>query len=84
MTAVPWTLRAFRYALANGTTTPSQLAEAALARSNGSVNRNTYLWQDAAWTRAEAARAEAMPHSSGGPFGDGRPVAVILLAATSC
>ncbi len=73
MTAVPWTLRALRYALANGTTTPSQLAEAALARSNGSVNRNTYLWQDAAWTRAEAARAEAMPHSSGGPFGDGRP-----------
>jgi aspartyl-tRNA(Asn)/glutamyl-tRNA(Gln) amidotransferase subunit A len=73
MTAVPWTLRALRRALASGTTSPSKLAEAALARSNGSANRNTYLWQDAAWTRAEAARAEAMPPSSGGPFGDGRP-----------
>jgi len=73
MTAVPWTLRALRRALANGTTSPSELAEAALARSNGNASRNTYLWQDAAWTRAEAARAEAMPLSSGGPFGDGRP-----------
>ncbi|MGB0081772.1 MAG: amidase, partial [Terracidiphilus sp.] len=73
MIDVPWTVRALRQALANGTTSPSQLAEAALARSNGSVNRNTYLWQDAAWTRAEGARVEAMPRSSGGPFGDGRP-----------
>jgi len=73
MTAVPWTLRALRRALANGTTSPSELAEAALARSNGSANHNTYLWQDAAWTRAEAARVEATPRSSGGPFGDGRP-----------
>ncbi|MGD1062420.1 MAG: amidase [Terracidiphilus sp.] len=73
MTAVPWTLRALRRALANGATCPSELAEAALARSNGNASRNTYLWQDAVWTRAEAARAEAMPRSSGGPFGDGRP-----------
>jgi aspartyl-tRNA(Asn)/glutamyl-tRNA(Gln) amidotransferase subunit A len=73
MTAIPWTLRALRQALANGTTSPSELAEAALARSNGNASRNTYLWQDATWTRAEAARAEAMPRSSGGPFGDGRP-----------
>lgn len=73
MTAVPWTLRALRRALANGTTSPSELAEAALARSNGNASRNTFLWQDAAWTRAEAARAEAMPRASGGPFGDGRP-----------
>ena len=73
MTALPWTLRALRRALADGTTSPSELAEAALARSNGNASRNTYLWQDAAWTRAEAARAEAMPRSSGGPFGDGRP-----------
>jgi len=72
MTAVPWTLRALRRALAGGTTSPSELAEAALARSNGNAGRNTYLWQDAAWTRAEAARAEAMPRTSGGPFGDGR------------
>jgi aspartyl-tRNA(Asn)/glutamyl-tRNA(Gln) amidotransferase subunit A len=73
MTAVPCTLRALRRALADGTTSPSELAEAALARSNGNASRNTYLWQDAAWTRAEAARAEAMPRSSGGPFDDGRP-----------
>jgi aspartyl-tRNA(Asn)/glutamyl-tRNA(Gln) amidotransferase subunit A len=73
MTADPWTLRALRRALADGTTSPSDLAEAALARSNGNAGRNTYLWQDAPWTRAEAARAEAMPRSHGGPFGDGRP-----------
>jgi Asp-tRNA(Asn)/Glu-tRNA(Gln) amidotransferase A subunit family amidase len=73
MPAVPWTLRAFRRALAEGTTSPSELAEAALARSNGNASRNTYLWQDAVWTRAEAAHAEATPRSSGGPFGDGRP-----------
>ena len=73
MTAVPWTLRTLRRALADGTTSPSALAEAALTRSNGNASRNTYLWQDAAWTRAEAARVEAMPRSSGGPFGDGRP-----------
>jgi len=73
MTAPSWTLRALRYALANGTTNPRELAEAALAQSNGNSGRNTYLWQDAAWTRAEAERAEAMPRASGGPFGDGRP-----------
>ncbi len=73
MIAVPWTLRALRHALANGTTGPTELAEAALARSNCNASRNTYLWQDAAWTLAEAARAETMPHSSGGLFGDGRP-----------
>jgi aspartyl-tRNA(Asn)/glutamyl-tRNA(Gln) amidotransferase subunit A len=73
MAAVPWTLRALRRALADGTTSPSELAEAALARSNGNASRNTYLWQNAAWMRAEAARAEAMPRSHGGPFGDGRP-----------
>jgi len=73
MTALPWTLRALRRALADGTTSPSELAEAALARCSGNASRNTYLWQDATWTRAEAARAEAMPRSNGGPFGDGRP-----------
>jgi len=72
MTATPWTIRALRRALANGTTTPTELTKAALAHSNGNASRNTYLWQDAAWTLAEAARAEAMPRSIGGPFGDGR------------
>jgi aspartyl-tRNA(Asn)/glutamyl-tRNA(Gln) amidotransferase subunit A len=73
MIADPWNLRALRRALAEGTTTPTQLAESALARSNGNAGRNTYLWQDATWTRAEAARAEAMPRATGGPFDDGRP-----------
>jgi len=54
-------------ALAAGTTTPSQLAESALASSNMNASRNTYIWQDPAWTLAEATRAEsmtpAMPHS---------------------
>jgi aspartyl-tRNA(Asn)/glutamyl-tRNA(Gln) amidotransferase subunit A len=40
---------------------------------NRNAGRNTYIWHDAAWTRAEAARVEAMPRGSGGPFGDGRP-----------
>jgi aspartyl-tRNA(Asn)/glutamyl-tRNA(Gln) amidotransferase subunit A len=72
MTAPSWTVRALRAALAAGTTTPSQLAESALANANRNANRNTYLWQDPAWTRAEAARAEFMTPESGGPFNDGR------------
>lgn len=41
---------------------------------NRNAGHNTYLWQDAAWTRAEAARIEAMPgETGGGEFGDGRP-----------
>lgn len=67
-----WTVRALRRALAAGSTTPAQLAEQALARSNRTRHRNTYLWQNAAWTRAEAARAEAIPRTAGGEFGDGR------------
>jgi len=73
MTAAPWNLRALRHLLATGALRPSQVAEVALSHSNQNAGRNTYLWQDAAWTRAEAARAEAMPRSRGGPFGDGRP-----------
>jgi aspartyl-tRNA(Asn)/glutamyl-tRNA(Gln) amidotransferase subunit A len=30
-----------------------------------------YLWQNAAWTKSEAARVEKMPRGEGGPFGDG-------------
>jgi hypothetical protein len=44
-----------------GSVQPSALADEALARANQNAGHNTYLWQDAAWTRAEAARAEAMP-----------------------
>jgi aspartyl-tRNA(Asn)/glutamyl-tRNA(Gln) amidotransferase subunit A len=72
MTAPPWTVRALRAALAAGTTRPSQLAESALANSNRNAGRNTYIWRDPAWTRAEAARVESMERSSGGPFNDGR------------
>jgi aspartyl-tRNA(Asn)/glutamyl-tRNA(Gln) amidotransferase subunit A len=72
MAEIPWTIRGLRAALADGSASPSALAEQALARSNGNRSRNTYLWQDAAWTRSEAALAEAMPSGPGGPFGDGR------------
>ena len=72
MTDAPWTLRNLRRALANGTATPSGLAAQALDSSNRNASRNTYLWQDRAWTLAEAARAEAMPRGDAGPFGDAR------------
>jgi aspartyl-tRNA(Asn)/glutamyl-tRNA(Gln) amidotransferase subunit A len=90
-----WTIRGLRHALASGAARPSDLAEGALGNSNKNPGRNTYLWQDAAWTRAEAARAESMTGSDGGPFGDGRaalwglPVSVkdcfdLAGAPTSC
>jgi Asp-tRNA(Asn)/Glu-tRNA(Gln) amidotransferase A subunit family amidase len=69
----PWTIRDLRRALAEGALQASALAEMALARTNQNAGRNTYIWQDPAWTRTEAARAEAMPRGNGGPFGDGRP-----------
>jgi len=76
MTASPAThlgsIRALRSALANGITQPTRLAKQALAKSNQNPGHNTYLWQDAEWTLAEAARIETMPASGGGPFGDGR------------
>ncbi|HVN92396.1 MAG TPA: amidase family protein [Terracidiphilus sp.] len=65
-------LTALRHALADGLAQPTALAESALAHSNRNAGHNTYIWQDAAWTRAEALRVEAMPRGSGGPFGDGR------------
>jgi aspartyl-tRNA(Asn)/glutamyl-tRNA(Gln) amidotransferase subunit A len=94
-TSSPITIRALRSALANGITQPSRIANQALANSNRNPGRNTYLWRDEEWTRAEAARVEAMPKSEGGPFGDGRdtlwglPVSVkdcfdLTGAPTSC
>ena len=71
MDAAPWTVCALRTALAEGTVRPSVLAGQALARSNQNAGRNTYLWQDRAWTLAEAASAGTMPCGDGGPFGDG-------------
>src|ERR1700722_10368388 len=70
--AASWTVRDLRAALAAGSTTPSQLVETALANSNRNAGHNTYIWQDLAWTRAEAARVESMPRGGGGPCGDGR------------
>jgi Asp-tRNA(Asn)/Glu-tRNA(Gln) amidotransferase A subunit family amidase len=67
-----WSMRALRSALAAGTQSPFALAELALSRSNRNAGRNTYLWQDAAWTRAEAARVQSTPHAEDGLFGDGR------------
>ena len=72
MTALPWTLRSLRTALAEGSVRPSELAEKALASANRNAGQNTYLWRDAKWTLAEAARAETVSCSEGGPFGDGR------------
>ena len=57
-----------------GSIQPEELAEAALAQSNGNANRNTYLWQDRAWTLAEASRADRAQRNRGGSFGDGRGV----------
>ncbi|MGO9490986.1 MAG: amidase [Terracidiphilus sp.] len=65
-------IHALRKALAEEVVRPSALAEAALERANRNLSHNTYLWQDAAWTHAEAARAEAMRRGTGGAFGDGR------------
>jgi Asp-tRNA(Asn)/Glu-tRNA(Gln) amidotransferase A subunit family amidase len=66
-----WTIRSLRAELASGRVSPLALANQALERANRNAGRNTYLWQDAAWTRAEVVRAETIPRGSGGPFGDG-------------
>ena len=47
-----WTVRELRRALADGAVRPAELAEQALTRSNQNAGRNTYLWQDADWTRS--------------------------------
>jgi len=65
-------IRALRSVLANRLTDPLRLAQTALANANRNPGHNTYLWQDAEWTRAEAERVSAMPGNGGGPFGDGR------------
>jgi len=72
MTSLPWTIRGLRQVLSTGNALPCALAEQALANSNGNPGKNTYLWQDPAWTLSEAARVETMPQGGGGPFGDGR------------
>lgn len=95
MTNPSRTIRGLRQSLAAGLTRPSILADAALAHSSQNPSHNTYLWQDAAWTRSEAERAEAMTSDHGGVSGDGRsaiwglPVSVkdcfdLAGAPTSC
>ncbi len=95
MISLPWTIRGLRKTLSTGDALPCALADQAVANSNRNPGKNTYLWQDAAWTLSEAARVEAMPPGNGGPFGDGRsalwglPVAVkdcfdLAGAPTSC
>jgi aspartyl-tRNA(Asn)/glutamyl-tRNA(Gln) amidotransferase subunit A len=56
----PRSIREARMALAAGTKDPAELARAALGHSNSNAGRNTYLWQDHAWTMEEAAKANAM------------------------
>jgi aspartyl-tRNA(Asn)/glutamyl-tRNA(Gln) amidotransferase subunit A len=72
MAEIPWTIRDLRDALTVGDESPASLAGQAIVRSSQNQGRNTYLWQDAAWTRSEAARVGATPRGTGGPFGDGR------------
>jgi aspartyl-tRNA(Asn)/glutamyl-tRNA(Gln) amidotransferase subunit A len=85
MITLPWTIRGLRTALANGRVQPSDLADHALARANQNPGRNTYLWQDAAWTRAEATRAAAIPCGDSGTFGDGRgPLWGLPIAVKDC
>jgi Asp-tRNA(Asn)/Glu-tRNA(Gln) amidotransferase A subunit family amidase len=72
MVPTRWTIRCLRAALADGSLRPTELAKQALYHSNQNAGKNTYLWQDAAWTMAEAAHAEAAPRGTGGEFGDGR------------
>ena len=66
-------IRSLRSALVNKSTTPARLAQAALQNANNNPGSNTYLWQDAEWTVAEAERVEEMPAGEGGSFGDARP-----------
>jgi Asp-tRNA(Asn)/Glu-tRNA(Gln) amidotransferase A subunit family amidase len=74
--AVSSSIRALRNALLSGAADPVRLAEEALAHSNRNTHGNTYLWQNSAWTRAEAERAAAMPRSPATDvarvFADGR------------
>ena len=60
------TIRNLRRTLAGGGMRPLKLAVSAFAQSNKNAGGNTYIWQEPVWTRAEAARVEAVPRSNGG------------------
>jgi Asp-tRNA(Asn)/Glu-tRNA(Gln) amidotransferase A subunit family amidase len=72
MENLSWRLRVLGPALKNGAVRPSDLAELALAHSSTNPSRNTYLWQDAAWTRAEARLVETTASSANRPSADNR------------
>jgi Asp-tRNA(Asn)/Glu-tRNA(Gln) amidotransferase A subunit family amidase len=79
MTTSKWTIRGLQSALASRYVRPCELAAQALDRSNANAGHNTYLWQDPAWTLAEAARAESAPRPFGSDGGDhlwGLPISV--------
>lgn len=89
------TIRGAREALAAEGVNPGDLAQEALQCANRNSGKNTYLWRNPQWTVEEAARAAAMPRTTGGRFGDGRsnlwgvPVSVkdcfdLAGAPTSC
>src|ERR1700722_14089709 len=91
-------IRRLRAALGSepsASTRSAALAESALSNSNSNTSRNTYLWQDEAWTKSEAYRVAAMPreiyarNSDGWPTLWGIPVSVkdcfdLAGAPTSC
>src|SRR5579862_7243472 len=81
-------IRALRNALAAGDMNPTSFAQQALANSNRNASHNTYLWQNAEWTRAEAERCAEIPPGDRGPLW-GLPISVkdcfdLAGAPTSC
>jgi aspartyl-tRNA(Asn)/glutamyl-tRNA(Gln) amidotransferase subunit A len=65
-------IRQARADLEAGTTSPTELANTALASANRNSGQNTYLWRDPQWTLNEAARATAMRIEEAENFDDGR------------
>jgi aspartyl-tRNA(Asn)/glutamyl-tRNA(Gln) amidotransferase subunit A len=89
MAAGSGTIHDLRAALASGVLKPSHLVAEALAHSNQNASHNTYLWQDAAWTMAEAAGAESSKPEGGRAPLWGLPISVkdcfdLAGAPTSC
>jgi aspartyl-tRNA(Asn)/glutamyl-tRNA(Gln) amidotransferase subunit A len=61
------------------------LTKAALRRSNGGANHNTYLWQDETWSTSEMRRAVSVPELEQTDFGDGRdPLWGIPVSVKDC
>ena len=56
MLAVPSPIQSLREQYLRGETDPIAKLDAALAKANSNAGRNVYLVQDAAWSRAEAAK----------------------------